>query len=757
MKFKTELTKNIFSSKYFLEGETHQDQAVQRVGDIIDSYYPERRAIIQARIDAKELCPAGGMWRAAGNPDKNVSSINCTTLPKPTDDLESIADSWYWWAKYAAFGQGEGIDYSNLRPRGSLVHNTSRSSTGAVSFMAINDAILNVIAQKGRRGATLISLHISHPDIPEFIFVKDKDGVLTNSNISIQTTDEFMRLVTDPKAVWSFTFKNKYETIKKDVGASDLFQMICDHAWKSGDPGLQFLDTVKEESNSDALGYPVISTNACSEQWLDPDNVCLLSSINLANFNNIFTDPSSLTRIADVTYDGIYMLDSFRRYEYDSDRSPNPVQKKLLVDLPRIGLGVTGLADYFINNGIVYGSEESISHVQEIFKTIARHSYCASYDIARKDGHSFPLYDKKKYMKSAYIKRLLDEGVIDEYILDMQAHVCKTTIAPTGTLAEIAEVGGSGIEPLFARYYVRRERVTTGDWKEWFTFNHAVRNYLEKNEIEVTKENADKLTDPIWVTAHHLDNLTKIKLVAEVQKWVDSSISVTYNLPEEATPEHIKEIYYEAWKNKLKGVTVFREGCKPGVLITEDNYDDMIKKRNSANRFSTSRPMSTECDIYERMVNRIRHIVLVGKVEGRPYEIFVTDDPENKIDLQKYKTGYITKIAKGRYDLQVVNGEEKTIIEDISKVFDKEYGTLSRLISMSLRHEVPIPFIMDQLSKSSEFDSFEKAVVRTLKTYVEEGAKVVTSDACPYCGSELVFQGGCKTCVNPECMWSKCE
>ena len=1108
LEFKTELTKEIFKSKYLLEGETETSQAVDRIVSVVADYYPEYAETIRHYINKRWLLPAGSLWRAARNPNKNVSVVNCTTLLQPNDSLEDIFESYYWWAKYSAFGQGEGVDLSLLRPRGAIVHNSSHSSTGAVSFMHIYNGILEIIAQQGRRGATLISLRIEHPDIPEFIHVKEEEGILSNSNISIQITNRFMESV-EKNEDWTFRFKNKYETIEKTVNAADLFTEICTQAWKSGDPGLLFIDTAKKYSNSDYLGMPVISTNACclasdtlittkeglfpiadligkeveifdgknwvfnngfekmgenqdiyrvtlhsglyfdvtkdhrfyledggikntqllqkgdrleyntdeiiqdiekqnkisgaylkgfllgdgsvrrdargninpmlylyepkymcadsleesaneikltelntnaisdiswykhdmhknrkvlkgltgrqrnslyhwaftykqtlpkevftwdmfskkqliaglfdadgcalksskgfgyqlasihkeflidilkllatmgiygklslehkkritkikginyeckeiwritipqkyaikmakkiqfnrledlsdrkikrqirflynkvvsieklpeksdvycttvpttskflinggiitgnSEQWLDPNNVCLLSSINIAPYQKDY----GIEIYQDLINKGIILLDAFRNYEYAENRSPSRLQRQKLIDMPRIGLGVTGLADYFINQKIPYAHIETYEHIREIFGTLARESYYQSYIIACKHG-SFPLYDKTKYMKSPYIQRLLKEGWIEKEWLDHQAHVCKVTLAPNGTLTEIAEVGGSGVEPMYARYYVRRERSTKqGEWTEWFIFNHAVRNYLEEQGLEVNKENTDKLIEDYWVTAHSLDYNAKIEMLSIIQKYIDSSISVTFNLRNDATVQDVKNIYMEAWKAELKGVTVFRDGCKPGILITEENYNDTLETKILTNRFSSERPDVIECDIYHRIVNKEKHIVLVGLVEDKPYEIFVTNDPENQIDLSSHKRGYIVKIKKGHYDLQIENGGEKTILENISEVFDKEYGSLSRMISMSLRHKVPIPFICDQLAKDKQFDSFEKAVSRTLKNYIEENREVLTSDShCPECGETLVYQGGCKTCVNQKCAWSKCD
>ncbi len=335
--------------------------------------------------------------------------------------------------------------------------------------------------------------------------------------------------------------------------------------------------------------------------------------------------------------------------------------------------------------------------------------------------------------------------------LKHQAHVCKNTIAPVGTGSIIAECGGSGIEPLFSKYMVRRER-TSGDYKEWFIFNPLVEQKLKEKGLEVTRENADKLIEPYWICSYNLDQIKKVQMMGRIQKYIDSSISVTYNIPETATIEDIKQIYIEGWKNGLKGVAIFREGCKEGILITEVNYNKSVKEKRI---LLPRRPTDLPCNIHELTVLKERHIVLVGLMDGKPYEIFVTKDSESKIDLKQYKTGIIRKVAKGKYDLIVQNGEQKTIINDINATFNNSImGTLSRLVSMSLRHGVPIPFVVDQLSKTDNFSSFERAVSRVLKKYIPENSEVLTENGCPVCGKPLIYQGGCRSCT---CGWSKCD
>lgn len=831
--FETKMSESVFRKKYMLENEKEFEESVERLVKVFCMYYPDKEEEIRDALYNKHIAAAGGMWRSACNP-KKTSSINCTTLFQPEDNLESIADSWYWWAKFAAYGQGEGVDLSKLRPRGSKVHNSAETSTGAVSFMKSYNSILDTIAQQGRRGASLISLHVGHPDIEEFIFYKDVEGAHDTANISVHITDKFMEAV-EADSDWELSFETSYEKITKIVKAKWLFDTICEHAWKSGDPGVQFIDAARRYSNSDYLGYPVVSTNApvpgntivptknglipikklyedgsaeviyndiserdksylsneycktkkrrhtnnaysinatfkkyenqkkfkiflkngkvlesngehkwltnhgmietknilpsdyifyneigantvfgyqkdevsndfkegavigwlvgdgwlgndysakkgslaehknvgmiwkdgeeeiiklflekfkeitgselnyfrdrgtsyyyrasskkfynylkdnfgftenkynvpdkaftnfnfasgflsalfdadgcfhtninkrstivshqiiltssnknivtkvqdlllnwygissnivnrgtnkgvkytlsngeekisnfkesynlcicrkedlfkferyinffhekkrnklsqalssiennsnnkyhaikvssveetdeyedmycavvpekhafvcngmissnCSEQFLDPHNVCILSSINLAKFNEYgfegFKKLSSLI---------VYFLDAFRRYELDGKRSPSQIQLEKLRDLPRIGAGVTGLADYFIDNEIVYASKDSISECKKLFSNLAGEAYKASYEIAKRDGHSFPLYDKEKYKQSPFVQRLLNEGLIEDYHLDYQAHVCKTTVAPNGCIVSSSEI-----------------------------------------------------------------------------------------------------------------------------------------------------------------------------------------------------------------------------------------------------------------------------------------------------------------------------
>lgn len=756
MKFNNQFNENVYRSKYMLDKvDKELIDPLKRIDKVVTKYYPHLKGKAIEYGTKKWIGFAGGLFRSAMNPNKSVSAVNCTTLAPPEDNLESISKAWYLWAKFAASGQGEGIDMSKLRPDGAIVHNASNTSTGPISFMRTFDGILKEIAQQGRRGASLISLDINHPDIPEFIKVKDEEGILETANISIRVNNKFMKAVENNEE-WEFKFKNKYETISKKTSAKKLFRLIAEHAWKSGDPGLLFWDTSVKYSNSDYLGYPIVGVNACSEQVLDYESVCLLSAVNLARFEE-YGEEGYLELISYLSF----ALDAFRREEIKEERSPSKEQIKKMIDIPRIGIGVLGLADYFIRKGITYGDKNSLIEAKYLFGTLSGEAYSASYDIAKNyDKKSFPAYDKEQYKKSPFIKRLLKDGFISENILDFQAHVCKTTVAPTGTGQIITEAGGAGIEPIFGKYYVRRERATTGDWKEWFNFNDLVVQELTKQGLEITKENADNLDPKIWKTAHSINNDEKLELMKVVQRYIDSAVSVTYNLKEDVTVEEIEHIYMTAWKNEAKGVTVYREGSKAGVLITEANYNKakpLVEEEieiDIPENHTQKRPKDLKCDIHKAKYKGENYVILVGMRFDRPWEIFVTKDLDQEFDFHKHKTGITRKVKKGQYSLILVNGEEKTIIEDIKESFDSVYGTLSRFVSMGLRHHNPIQAIVEQLGKDTNFMGFARVVSRVLKKYIEEGTKSL-GNTCSECGSDqLIYEEGClrcQTCGNSLC------
>ena len=336
-------------------------------------------------------------------------------------------------------------------------------------------------------------------------------------------------------------------------------------------------------------------------------------------------------------------------------------------------------------------------------------------------------------------------------------YILENGLVSHNSVSLVVEAGGSGVEPIFAKYFVRRERATTGDWKEWFMFNDLVEQYCLANGIELTKENVDKLNPEIFKTAHTIDNMKKIDLISTIQKYIDSAVSITYNLPEDCSVDDVEKIYMTAWEKGCKGVTVYREGSKAGVLITDANYEEKKQEEKIVYKDGVAkRPKELVCDIHELTYQKEKYILLVGILNGFPYEIFVTKNIDNEFDFQKHKTGIITKSKKGVYSLDLVNGEKTRYLHDIISSFDTVYGTLGRFISMSLRHQVPLQFIVDQLSKDKNFLGFERTVARVLKKYIKEGEAVKTNKTCDNCGSShLVYSEGCLMCA--DCNSSKCS
>lgn len=739
MQFKSELAKQVFQAKYMRKEHKTPDDALESLARAVGSIWPELYEETKEYVGKLWFLPGGSVWRAAGNPNRNVSYVNCTTLEPPEDNLESIFDRMYKWAKCAAFGQGNGLDISNLRPAGSVLKNSAVTSTGAVSMAPMYNAVLSVIAQQGRRGASLISIKINHPDVEKFITAKADSKALETANISIQVTDDFMVAVRD-NLEYELTFTSPYETITKKINARELFRKIAEQAWKSAEPGLQFFETARKMSNSDALGYPIVSTNACGEQYLDSYNVCNLSHINLAKF-----DEYGVEGYKRLIKFGIKFINATRMLELREHRSPLQEQAHKQSILPRSGLGVTGLADYFIKKKLEYGSDESIEETKWLFSTLAHYSYLTSYELGKEYG-SFPTYDKKRIKESQFIQNMLAEGVIEDWMLDHQFNVCLNTVAPVGTGTLISDTSGSGIEPIFSLFMVRKERATTGDWKEWFIFSPIVKEYLQERNYPETPDSLKYLKESYWSTSYTVDPMKKLKLMSVVQHYIDSSISITFNLPKTATVDDVYNIYYKAWEYGLKGITVYREGSRDGVLVTEANYKEKIHAIST-----DTRPRDVPCDIYFTKHKGKEFLILVGIVNGSPYEVFLTPIM-GEID-HSYSKGIITKIKSGHYELCVQNGTRKILIDNIGAIFDPAYASLSRLVSVSLQHGASLDKIIAQLSKDGDLGAFQKVISRVLKQYVPDNT--VSKTACPVCGAPLVYEGGCMICKS--CGNSKCD
>ncbi|APJ02819.1 hypothetical protein [Silvanigrella aquatica] len=788
--FISDIYKSIIENKYCLESKDQQTQlgikedfneAIARVAQEINKYDTLKKEEMTKRtiqyITDKDFSPAGGIWRAAGNSTQKISYVNCTTQPPVKDSIENIfGESLMIWSRIASYGQGNGIDISGLRPRGSQTNNCGKTSSGAVSFLLNYDAAMQVIGAENRRGATKPDIWIYHPDSPEFISCKADISKLTSQNISVKVDSQFMHAVMENKSIklsWErknnivYVGKNIFDEnspgpdlrYEKNINAKELFHQIALQAWKTGEPGIEFWDTSEYNSTSNYhpnKKYHIVSTNGCSEQKLDAFNTCVLASINFYNMPII--DKNWEEWLQERVQFGVRFLDNVILAELEENRSPHPIQKQKLKEMTRIGLGFTGIYDWFIKNKIIYASDESIKITSKIMNIFAETAYRTSIELGKERG-SFTEFNKDWFLKSPFIQRLCKLTNLKFEDFTAMRHVCCLSVAPTGTLSMVVGVGGNGCEPSFAPYHERRERSLTGEYQTHFIYDSCVLNELKRKNIPLTKENIDKMIlDPEWVFAawnkyseKNINSLQKIKFMSEIYKYIDSGISVTYNLPENAAVEEVKEIYFAAWKQELKSVTVYRDKSREGVLNNIANE----KNKNKFNLKSTSikRPDILECDIYIMTANGKKWIVLVGLLNEKPYEVFC--GMQNKIPeyLTAFKKGKILKKKNGLYDL---------ILENESMIHIKNFfhndgaeSAITRLVSLNLKNNVKIEDILNQLEKAEgDITTFAKSISRVLKKYLNEKNKIM-SDDCPQCHNvNLIRQAGCLLCNY--CGWSQC-
>jgi ribonucleoside-diphosphate reductase alpha chain len=472
-------------------------------------------------------------------------------------------------------------------------------------------------------------------------------------------------------------------------------------------------------------------------------SLCCLSSINLSKLvKNPFTDIAEFDygRFKELIHMGVRFLDNV----LDVTEYPLDKIKHMSTQWRRIGLGITGLADAMLKLGIRYGGKNSIDFTSELGKVLAIESYTSSMELAREKG-SFPAFDEN-IGNYGFIKKLPKELQQDIKKYGLR-NIGLNTTAPVGTTSlTVGNNCSSGIEPIFALQYDRTvrnddnstytETVYDDGWLEYL-------QYCSDNHVEIDPSNLPKYV----VTSHEVKIKEGIDVQAAFQYWIDHSISRTINMPYETTLEEYKDIFMYAWEKKLKGITSFHEGASMAGVLSTNN--------KSKQRYAKKRPEILPCEIYEMQIDKNRVIALVGLLDDRPYEVFLTDDPDGIISVKHAKIGNIAKVKTGKYDLHIESKRGEYILHDISSVFDDEWGTLGRLVSMSLRHNVPLQFIVDQLSKTRKFNTFSKGMARVLKKYIKDGEKALSANKCPECGSELVFIEGCKSC--PQCGFSKCD
>ncbi|MEP6260535.1 MAG: adenosylcobalamin-dependent ribonucleoside-diphosphate reductase [Gillisia sp.] len=759
----------------------------------------------------KYIVPQGSPMAGIGNKYQIASLSNCFVIGNSgmNDSYGSIMKIDQEQVQLMKRRGGVGHDLSHIRPKGSPVKNSALTSTGLVPFMERYSNSTREVAQDGRRGALMLSVSINHPDAEDFIDAKMEQGKVTGANVSVRIDDEFMQAVKHKSTyVQKFPIHSDNPKYTKEIEAGTIWDKIVHNAWKSAEPGILFWDTIIRESVPDSyadLGYETVSTNPCGEIPLCPYDSCRLLAINLFsyveepftkkakfNFELFKKHVAAAQRIMDDIIDlELEKIDDIiGKINADPENETiKAVEKNLWLEIRkkanegrRTGIGITAEGDMLAALGISYGSKKGIEFSVEVHKTLAIEAYRASVYAAKERG-AFSVYDSEKEKNNPFIQRLkeADEKLYFDMTEYGRRNIALLTIAPTGTTSLMTQTT-SGIEPVFLPVYKRRRKVNpndkearvdfvdeTGDsWEEYVVFHHRFKQWMEVNGFEINKNYTQKDLDTLVkkspyykATSNDIDWMSKVTMQGAVQKWVDHSISVTVNLPNDATEELVGQLYLKAWEVGCKGVTVYRDGSRSGVLISNEEK----KEEATSSIFPTKRPQVLEADVVRFQNNKEKWIAFIGLIDGRPYEIFtgLADDEDGILIPRWVNEGLIIKNkdeeGNSRYDFQYENQRGyKTTIEGLSHKFDPEFWNYAKLISTTLRYGMPIEKAVD-LTNSLQLDNesintWKNGVARALKRYVADGTEA-KGQKCSNCGSKnLIYQEGCLTC--PDCGSSKC-
>jgi ribonucleoside-diphosphate reductase alpha chain len=761
--------------------------------------------------DFKYIVPQGGPMTGIGNDYQVASLSNCFVVGNDgnSDSYGGIMKIDQEQVQLMKRRGGVGHDLSHIRPKGSPVKNSALTSTGIVPFMERYSNSTREVAQDGRRGALMLSVSIKHPDSENFIDAKLEQGKVTGANVSVKLQDDFMRAVeSGTPYTQQYPIESKNPIYTKEIDASDLWDKIVKNAWKSAEPGILFWDNIIRESIPDCyadLGYRTVSTNPCGEIPLCPYDSCRLLAINLYSYvEHPFTKKAKFNfdlfkehvhyaqRIMDDIIDlELEKIDAILdKVNADpEDEHIKFTEKNLWENIKRkanegrrTGIGITAEGDMLAALGLRYGSEIATDFSEEIHKTTALEAYRSSVYLA-KDRGPFTIYNAEREKNNPMINRIKNEDPVlyEKMVKYGRRNIALLTIAPTGTTSLMTQTT-SGIEPVFLPVYKRRRKVNPGDkdvrvdftdesgdtWEEYIVFHHKFKTWMEANGYETNRDySQEELNELVKVspyfkaTSNDVDWLAKVRMQGRIQKWVDHSISVTINLPSDAKEELVAELFFEAWKSGCKGVTVYRDGSRSGVLIAND--DSKEKKKGSG--IPTKRPERLEADVVRFQNNKDKWIAFVGLLDGRPYEIFTgfSDDEDGILLPRSITKGYIIKSREdeetSRYDFQYMNSRGyKTTIEGLSHKFNPVYWNYAKLISGTLRHGMPIHKVVDLVTSlqldNETINSWKAGVARALKKYIPDGT--FAEDAkCGECGSEdVIYQEGCLTCIS--CGSSKC-
>ena len=818
-----ELAARVWVAKYALKDShgnlfelTPDDMHRRLASEIarIEKKYPNPLTeddIFMLMKDFKYIIPQGGPMTGIGNDVQIASLSNCFVIGNDSgaDSYGGIMKVDQEQVQLMKRRGGVGHDLSHVRPSGSPVLNSALTSTGVVPFMERYSNSTREVAQDGRRGALMLTISIKHPDAEKFIDAKLKAGKVTGANVSVKIDDDFMQAVTENRSyVQQFPVNSDNPVVTNEINAGKLWKKIVHNAWKSAEPGILFWDTVTRESVPDSyadMGYKTVSTNPCGEIPLCPYDSCRLLAVNLYSYvNEPFTKNAKfdfdrfkehvgyaqriMDDIIDLELEKIdRILDKIVKDPEDDEIKR--VERKLWENIRvkaeegrRTGVGITAEGDMLAALGLTYGTDNATDFSTEIHKTVALEAYRSSVNMARERG-PFMIYDAQREKENPFINRLKaeDEQLYRDMVRYGRRNIALLTIAPTGTTSLMTQTT-SGIEPVFMPVYKRRRKVNPNDkdvtvsfvdevgdsWEEYNVFHHKFITWLEVkgyNVEEVKKyddDEVDKLVaqSPYYkATSNDVDWLSKVRMQGAIQKWVDHSISVTINLPEDAKEDLVGKLYVTAWESGCKGVTVYRDGSRAGVLLSNNKKDKEVSLEPK------KRPEVLEADVVRFMNNDEKWVAFVGKLEGRPYEIFTGKEDDDVLPIPKtVSKGYIIKSKQKdgtkRYDFRYIDrhGYGNTF-EGLSRMFDTEFWNYAKLISGVLRHGMPIPDVVNLVSSlrldTETINTWKNGVERTLRKYIPDGTKPKKGSVCPSCEStNLMFQEGCLTCQ--DCGNSKC-
>ncbi|GGP01514.1 ribonucleoside-diphosphate reductase, adenosylcobalamin-dependent [Cloacibacterium rupense] len=765
----------------------------------------------------KYIIPQGSPMTGIGNNFQIASLSNCFVIGNgnDSDSYGSIMKIDEEQVQLMKRRGGVGHDLSYIRPKGSAVKNSALTSTGLAPFMERYSNSTREVAQDGRRGALMLSVSINHPDSEDFINAKLEQGKVTGANISVRIDDEFMKAVKSASEyVQKYPVFSKNPKFSKTIYAEELWKKIVYNAWKSAEPGILFWDTIIKESLPDCyadLGFETISTNPCGEIPLCPYDSCRLIAINLYSYvENPFTKKAKFNfelfrkhaayaqRMMDDIIDlEMEKIDAILE-KINSDPENEEIKhterhlwekiRKKTLQGRRTGVGITAEGDMLAALNLRYGSKEANDFSVEVHKNLALSAYRSSVEMAKERG-AFEVYNAEREKNNPFVLRIkeADENLYQEMVKYGRRNIALLTIAPTGSTSLMSQTT-SGIEPVFLPVYKRRRKVNPNDkdvkvdfidevgdsWEEYIVFHHHFKTWMQANGYDTSKKYSNEEIQELIekspyhkATSNDIDWMSKVEMQGAIQKWVDHSISVTINIPNEATVELVNDLYIKAWEVGCKGVTVYRDGSRSGVLVAADDKKEEEKEESHLHTeaFPKKRPQILEADVVRFQNNKEKWIAFVGLVDGRPYEIFtgLSDDEEGILLPRWVNEGLIIKNRDengvSRYDFQFKNLRGyKTTIEGLSHKFNPEFWNYAKLISGTLRHGMPIENVVELINRleldSESINTWKAGVARALKRYIPDGTEA-DGQKCSNCGSDqVVYQEGCLICKN--CGNSKC-